>query len=38
MPDTQRAKLELAVLEARKTALNSDSESKVFQLWNSTQH
>jgi hypothetical protein len=31
MPDTKRAKLELAVLEARLGALNADSDSKVFQ-------
>jgi hypothetical protein len=31
MPSAQRAELELAVLEARKSALELDSESKVWQ-------
>ena len=37
MPNTQRAELELAVLEARKTALQLDSESKVWQHNNSME-
>jgi len=37
MPNAQRAELELAVLEAKKTALQLDSESKVWQHNNSME-
>lgn len=37
MPNTKRAELELAILEARKAALELDSESKVWQHNNSME-